>query len=130
MKDRELDRILSEDETIIPSSGFAESVMEAVRREALAPAPIRFPWKRALPGIFAGALVLSLISVGVVLYLLQGTPAGEGSPLSLPELERLVHSAMGGASGWVAFGLVVSLVTVKLSMRFASRRPSGVRYTA
>ena len=49
----EFDRIMSEEE-ILPSSGFAASVMEAVRREAVAPPPIPFPWsgrcrERCLP---------------------------------------------------------------------------------
>ncbi len=54
----EFDRIMSEEE-ILPSSGFAASVMDAVRREAAAPPPIPFPWKRALPGaVFAAATLI------------------------------------------------------------------------
>jgi hypothetical protein len=127
MKDSELDRILSEDETIIPSSGFADSVMEAVRREAQAPAPIRFPWKRALPGLAAGVVALSLIVLEATLYLIHGAPAGEGSAVGWTGLVPMVGSAAGTATGWIAFALLLSLVSVKLSMRFS--RPS-VRHTA
>jgi hypothetical protein len=35
----EIDRILSRQDEIVPSSGFAASVMEAVRREAAVPPP-------------------------------------------------------------------------------------------
>ena len=35
--DDEINRILSSEEEILPSSGFAVSVMDAVRREAAAP---------------------------------------------------------------------------------------------
>jgi len=54
----DFDRVMSEEE-ILPSSGFAASVMEAVRREAAAPPPIPFPWKRGLPGaVFAAATLI------------------------------------------------------------------------
>jgi hypothetical protein len=42
----EIDRWLSEDDVIVPASGFTEGVMDAVRREAAAPPPIPFPWTR------------------------------------------------------------------------------------
>jgi hypothetical protein len=48
-----LDRILLEQDTLLPSSGFAASVMDAIQQQASAPAPIPFPWKWALPGIAA-----------------------------------------------------------------------------
>jgi hypothetical protein len=47
-RDRALDEALSEDRhRILPSPGFTDSVMTAVLSQA--PAPLRFPWKRALP---------------------------------------------------------------------------------
>jgi hypothetical protein len=54
-----LDRILLGQDTLLPSSGFAASVMDAIRQEAAAPAPIPFPWKWALPGI--AALLVGLV---------------------------------------------------------------------
>ena len=72
MRDEDIDLMLSRDDNIVPSSGFTASVMDAVTREATAPPPIPFPWKRALPGRatalsaagwIAGALVLTLGSV-------------------------------------------------------------------
>jgi hypothetical protein len=119
MRDSEIDRILAEEDTILPSSGFADSVMEAVRREAQAPAPIQFPWKRALPGLAAGALILSLIVIEVILYVTHGAPAEEISPASWPWLDRIVQSSAGTATAWVTFALVLSLLSIKLSMRFA-----------
>jgi hypothetical protein len=55
-----LDRILAQEDVLLPSSGFTASVMDAIREEAAAPAPIPFPWKLALPGIagFIAALIL------------------------------------------------------------------------
>ena len=54
----EVDRMLSSEDEILPSSGFAVAVMDAVRREAAAPPPIPFPWKRALPGMIVAGLSL------------------------------------------------------------------------
>jgi hypothetical protein len=56
-----LDAILASEEAIVPSSGFLAAVMESVQDESRAPAPIPFPWKRAVPGfvlavaVFGGA---------------------------------------------------------------------------
>ncbi len=86
-QDDELDRMLARSfgpphtraahaESIEPSSGFAASVMERVREEAAAAAalgPIRFPWRRAVPGICMAVLavavcatLLMLASIGAV----------------------------------------------------------------
>jgi small-conductance mechanosensitive channel len=73
-KDDELDRMLARSfgppharaahaESIEPSSGFAASVMERVREEAAASAalgPIRFPWRRAVPGICMVVLAVAV----------------------------------------------------------------------
>ena len=61
MSDSDMDRILLKHDEILPSSGFAASVMEAVRREASAPPPIPFPWRRALPGIVVATFALVLV---------------------------------------------------------------------
>jgi hypothetical protein len=61
----ELDQILLDD-TLVPSSGFAASVMESIAAieaqaaaQSAAPAPIPFPWKLALPSL--AALVIACI---------------------------------------------------------------------
>ncbi|MGA9427353.1 MAG: hypothetical protein WBV33_19905, partial [Terracidiphilus sp.] len=58
MEGDELDRILAAEDALVPSSGFAGSVMERVEAEAAAPPPIPFPWKRALPGLVVAVAVL------------------------------------------------------------------------
>jgi hypothetical protein len=53
----EIDRILSSEAQGGPSGEFTDRVMRAVRREARAPAPIRFPWRRLAAAVVAcGAL--------------------------------------------------------------------------
>jgi hypothetical protein len=58
MKLDDIDRVLREDETIVPSGDFSARVMRAVRREAEALEAIEFPWSRLLPGLASCLLVL------------------------------------------------------------------------
>ena len=115
MIDDDIDRVLSSDDSIVPSAGFAASVMEAVRRDAEAPPPIPFPWKRALPGLIycLGALVTFLV-MGL-------SRPGGGTELSVG-LIRTLGVANNAGVGWIAVALVVSLVSVVLSMRVVGRR--------
>lgn len=123
----EMNRILSRKDEILPSSGFAVSVMDAVRREAAAPPPIPFPWKRALPGLVAGGFALVLALVAGVMVLLQLGRATTTPQLStsLPSLLTPIlglQRNLGGAASWTVLALLVTLVSVKLSMRLASGR--------
>ena len=106
MKD-EFDRIMSEEE-ILPSSGFATSVMDAVRREALAPPPIPFPWKRALPGmIFAGATLAVVLVMCAIQLIEAASSAPSLQPVSTLQLLRQyqVH--------WISLALAIVLVMRK-----------------
>jgi hypothetical protein len=119
----EINRILSREDEILPSSGFAVSVMDAVRREAAVPPPIPFPWKRALPGLVVGGLVLALVLVVGVVAIVQLERALTASrfSMSLPSaLPPISHQSMGYAAGWTVLALLVTFVSVKLSMRLAS----------
>lgn len=122
MRHDDLDRILSTEQEIVPSSGFVTSVMDAVRRDAMTPPPIPFPWKCALPGLCAAVLALvSVFIAGSALFIpgtvTQPLPARLLSALaSILEVWKIV-----GAS-WIALALVLSFVSVKLSMRFASSK--------
>ena len=74
-----LDRILLEQDTLLPSSGFAASVMDAIQQEAAAPAPIPFPWKWALPGIAAllvGLVMLCRLAVTTIHSFSQNPATG------------------------------------------------------
>jgi hypothetical protein len=61
MTPEELDRILSRADEIVPSSGFVAQVVDAVQQESATPPPIRFPWRRALPG-FGAAVLLAIVT--------------------------------------------------------------------
>ncbi len=124
----EINRILSREDEILPSSGFAVSVMDAVRREAAAPPPIPFPWKRALPGLVVGGFVLAMVFVTVVAATVQliRSAASEHFSISLPRwltpiLGLGLQWNLASAASWTVLALLVTFVSVKLSMRLASR---------
>jgi hypothetical protein len=77
--DNELDRILLEQDLLLPTSGFAASVMDAIQQESAAPAPNPFPWKWAFPGIAAigtGVVILCRLAVNTFESMQQSLPAG------------------------------------------------------
>jgi hypothetical protein len=126
-EEEEMNRILSREDEILPSSGFAVSVMDAVRREAAAPPPIPFPWKRALPGLVAAGFALALVLVAGVVVIAQvvRTSTVPQLSMSLPSLLTPIlglQRNLGSAASWTVLALLLTLVSVKLSMRLASGR--------
>lgn len=112
-----LDRILASEEEIAPSSGFAASVMERVREEAVAPQPIPFPWKRVLPA-------LVIVAVGLAWCLLQMVRMALAAPLNLSG--AVVHLSLFQAqsaktAGWVVAALGISLLSWLLARRLVGR---------
>jgi len=113
-------RILASDETLMPSSGFLAEVMGRVKEEAAVPAPIPFPWKRAVPGF-----VLVLCVFGWILYKAVRTAVLDTQrfELTLPHLSTAVGSALAPAA-WVVLALAVSLLSWVCAGRMA--RGSGL----
>ena len=120
MEDNELDRILSEEE-ILPSAGFTVSVMQAVQREAAAPPPIPFPWKRALLGVAAAVLTLAWVVVAIIVQGIYGKASSPVIPAWAPMLDSIPTTWSAG-SLWVLLALLLSYACVKLSMSFGLRR--------
>jgi hypothetical protein len=102
-------------EQLRPSSGFALSVMDAIREEATVPPPIPFPWKLFLPG--AIAVVCALVTF--VLWAARhysAAAAGAFAP-ALPS-PALLNSTMS----WIALALGLTLIAVLSSFRLAHGR--------
>jgi hypothetical protein len=133
-KDDELDRMLARSfgpphsraahaESIEPSSGFAASVMERVRGEAAAAAalsPIRFPWRRAVPGICMVVLavavcatLLTFASMAVVQLASHAFATATVSPQGA--VTEWAETAMRLHLGWLVIGLVIAFVPFLLS---------------
>ena len=134
-RDDELDRMLARSfgpphsraahaESIEPSSGFAASVMERVREEAAAAAalgPIRFPWRRAVPGI---CMVVLAVAVCATLLLLASIGAVRlASHAAFSVTAQSSQGAIAGWTeiaarlqlGWLAIGLMIAFVLFTLS---------------
>ena len=114
----ELDRILSQEEEFIPSPGFVQSVMGAVRVEAAAYA-IPFPWKCAWPGIAAWVIAIGFALVAGIAFSSGQSPATEDALSHTWVLFLQVAKRTG--LGWVTLALLMSLVSVKFSDRLLSR---------
>ena len=121
----DIDRILSREEELLPSSGFVPSVMDAVRREAALPPPIPFPWKRAVPGLLAAALALIAVAAVFVARLAQAVKQGVGVRLA-PGWESSLTTVITGTANsivaWTFAALILTLVSVILSLRLADSR--------
>ena len=121
MTDDDLDHLLESHDDIVPSSGFTDGVMAAVRHEAWKTPPLRFPWARAALGArIAGLVVVLSVASGLI------RPATVGS--EVPGVVRTGEflTVIGEASstvrfGWIALALLLTLVSVGLSGHLASR---------
>jgi hypothetical protein len=100
----DLERILSLEDSLEPSSGFALNVMDAVRRGAADPLPMRFPWFRFAAGL-AGCSMMA--GAGTVLLLRSETTTAMMS--SLAPLAGLAPEV-----GYATAALLVSLGIVSL----------------
>ena len=118
MTKRKLDRILAEEETIVPTSGFLSSVMEQVSEEAAAPPPIPFPWKRAVPGMVlaAGAVGWG----GYELVHLAMAAAGELTVASMPHVSAAMARPLEQA-GWIVIAAAISVGSWVYARRMAGR---------
>ena len=106
MRNDDLDRLLSSDPEIVPSSGFTLSVMDAVRSESSVP-PLQFPWKLALPGLIAAIVVVVFVfSTGFARFLQNAVDS---------QSQIAVHPAVL----WTASALLLTLLLLILSTRLA-----------
>jgi hypothetical protein len=123
LTEAQLDAALaSHDDVILPSSGFTDSVMKAICNEGAAPAPIAFPWKRAIPGFFAAAGALAfLIAMLVALFRFRAAAAvSEQSARPVLEalsLTSLAQHTMYSDGFWVAISIAVPLLIVLMMRR-------------
>jgi hypothetical protein len=125
--DTEIEVILAGEEELMPSSGFAASVMDRVRQEAALPAPIPFPWMKAIPilllaggGIIWSAVELVRLRVPGLGLTALGQSAQSWLTTPLPPLSTVQVRSLEQA-GWVALALGISLFSWLLSRQLAGR---------
>ena len=118
----ELDRIFSKPEEILPSSGFVNSVMDAVRHEAMVPPPIPFPWKLALPGLIVAGFTFVFACVASLMPLVRGAKVLPVEPTLAPQFASAFEAARGVGAGWILLALFLAFASLKLSMHLAGAR--------
>jgi hypothetical protein len=125
--DADFDRVLNPaGDSILPSSGFADAVMTAIAREAAAPAPIQFPWKRAIPGfaavvvVLAGLIAVLVSTVGRAFH----SPAPNPAPFTQWQFHIASIFSKTAATGalWLLLSLAISGFCLLLCRRFVSAR--------
>jgi hypothetical protein len=120
--DRSLSRIFdgqTAKDSLLPSSGFTEHVMESVREDAVTPPPLRFPWKRALPPFGCALVILFYAFLRFVSELPHlSSPDHPETTLHLPSSIASFATPLG----WIALALFVAFVSVAVCLRFASPR--------
>lgn len=110
-----MDRILAEEDALIPSSGFVAGVMERVETEAAAPAPIPFPWKRAIPGLVVAVAVLAWAAVEMA----RAVRVAGGMALPRVPASLTITPAMQQA-GWIALAVVLAWAGWRLARRLSA----------
>jgi hypothetical protein len=118
----QLDRILAHEDALVPSSGFAASVMDAIQEQAAVPAPIPFPWKLALPGI-AALVAAIVIIVRFTASAIQGMGqnSGETSFLSQANFDLVRSSFARVQAGPALLALAAALICTLLCSRLGAR---------
>jgi hypothetical protein len=119
MRPGDIDRILADEEEILPSSGFAASVIEALRRQVVAPPPIPFPWRRAWLGLTAGALALFVVPAALLGPLARAAAARSSPSISMPLLTSLLRPAADLGAQWVTLALLLTLASIVFAKRIA-----------
>jgi hypothetical protein len=105
MTPEELDRILSSEDLLEPSSDFTVDVMARIYLQAAEPSPLSFPWFRVVTGLAASCV---MAAAGAVLLLRIG-PALTATVAPLAQLGA-VTPELGYATAAVLTSLAVAVL--------------------
>ena len=104
--------------------------MAAIDHDAGAPAPIPFPWKRALPGIAAIAVALTLL-IATLVSMVASAPSAPSAPSGPTEVGAIdsaallpfLHSTQGtNIVLWTAVIIGASVVSLVYFRRLLASR--------
>jgi hypothetical protein len=112
----ELDHVLAHEDDVVPSSGFTDAVMDAVRAAKAAPPPIPFPWTRALLSLGAVAVALVVSAIGII-RVADGSGVGGWSFAVPPVIHATIQSATTPEFFWTMAALVLAMVSIAGAMR-------------
>lgn len=116
-----VDRLLMEhnaDDEISASSGFKQTVMDAVYQAATAPPPIPFPWIRSLPWFAGAAITLGAVGVGV--WQASVAPAAPAAFVVPPAIQVALNAATTPDCIWATTAVLISLATTVAALRLGT----------
>jgi hypothetical protein len=118
MNPDDIDQVLAHEKDISPSPDFLASVMRAVRREATSLPPLKFPWRRALPGFLATFVALARTIWDLVNFLRDAASYA----VIKEQLDHLAALAAGFGLQWILLAAVVTVVSLALSLKLVGGR--------
>ncbi|NNE36128.1 MAG: hypothetical protein HKN13_12880 [Rhodothermales bacterium] len=116
MNPDDIDDILSNEKLITPSPDFLASVMRAVRRQAATLPPLKFPWRRALPGIVA-----TFVAIIRAVWDMVGFVNEPDVVASFKEqLHQFAEVASQFGVQWIVLAVAITVVSLMLSISLVS----------
>jgi hypothetical protein len=114
----DIDDILTHDDDIVPSPEFLALVMRAVRWETTSLPPLRFPWKRALPGFLATFVAIVKVFWDVIGLLRDPEHITEFKE----QLDYIADLAAGIGLQWIVLAVAITILSLTLSLSLARGR--------
>ena len=112
MKSDDIDKVLANEEVITPSPDFLASVMRAVRRQAAALPPMRFPWLRLLPAILAMFAAIMRVFWDLIGFLYDPDVLAGFKE----QLQQFSDVAARFGVQWIVLAVAVTVVSLMLSI--------------
>ena len=112
MNPDDIDNVLENEETITPSPDFLASVMRAVRRQAAALPPLKFPWLRLLPAILAMFVAILRVFWDLIGFLYEPDVLAEFKE----QLNQFADLAAQFGVQWIVLAVAITVVSLMLSV--------------
>ncbi len=118
MKPDDIDKALENEEVITPSPDFLASVMRAVRRQAAALPPLRFPWLRLLPAILAMFVAIMRVFWDLIGFLYDPDVLAGFTE----QLQQFADVAARFGVQWIVLAVAITVVSLMLSVSLVGGR--------
>ena len=118
MKSDDIENVLANEVKIEPSPDFLASVMRAVRRQAAALPPMKFPWLRLLPAILAMFVAIMRVFWDLIGFLYD-PDVFAGFKEDLQEFADV--AALFGVQ-WIVLAVAITIISLTLSIHLVNNR--------
>ncbi|MDJ0911368.1 MAG: hypothetical protein QNI99_19445 [Woeseiaceae bacterium] len=125
MKSDDIDKVLTNEEVITPSPDFLASVMRAVRRQAAALPPMKFPWLRLLPAILAMFVAIMRVFWDLIGFLYDPDVLAGFTE----QLQQFASVAARFGVQWIVLAVAVTALSLLLSVSLVGGRRDEVTDT-